>query len=243
MDNFLREMNNVSSRAKTSIDNSYDAIKLINVDFRRFLIQFFCEDTRKNLFITQVFYEGDNSIYNFQQYIFERTCAYLKDILNIDGLSFYFDAKIPLSSIDIVISDTKVASVNIFFKQLTLFERMFFEQIDDGISRKEKERDELQKEYDNYSNNLNNYSILNREKGDGIMDSALNYTLLRKSTKKKRLTKLDELSYSILKLENEISELMITKQMLIKNLSNVKYFQEKISSRISSNLNYRVISD
>ena len=107
--------------------------------------------------------------------------------------------------------------------------------------QKEKERDKLEKEYDKCLNNLNNYSVFNREDDDRVIDSVLNSTVFKKNVKKKRITKIDELNYNILKLEDEISELLITRQLLVKNLSNIKYFQEKISSRISSNLNYRVI--
>lgn len=241
MNEFLREMNNISLRAQTSIERSCDALKLIDTDFKNFLLQFFHEDVRKNLFLTQIFYDGNDSLYNFQQYLFEKACTYFRDILRIDDVIFYFDARIPLSQIDIIISETKVASINIFFKEVILFEKVFFEQIDSGIMQKEKERDKLEKEYDKCLNNLNNYSVFNREDDDRVIDSVLNSTVFKKNVKKKRITKIDELNYNILKLEDEISELLITRQLLVKNLSNIKYFQEKISSRISSNLNYRVI--
>lgn len=240
MNEFLKEMSNVSLRAQTSIERSCDALKLIDTDFKKFLLQFFYEDVRKNLFLTQIFYEGNDSLYNFQQYIFERACAYFRDMLRIDGVSFYFDARVPLSQIDIVISETKVASINIFFKELILFENVFFEQIDNGIMQKEKERDVLQMEYDKCLSNLNSYSVFSREDDDKMINSVLNSTVFKKNTKKKRITKIDELNYNILKLEDEISELLITRQLLVKNLSNIKYFQEKISSRISSNLNYKI---
>ena len=41
MNEFLREMNNISLRAQTSIERSCDALKLIDTDFKNFLLQFF----------------------------------------------------------------------------------------------------------------------------------------------------------------------------------------------------------
>ena len=51
---------------------------------------------------------------------------------------------------------------------------------------------------------------------------------------------LDSLNMEILQIEDEISELMITKQLLIKNMNNIQYFQEKIQNRVGFNLKYRV---
>lgn len=240
MSNFLMEMEKASIRAKSSIDGSFHALSFMEDDFGYFLINFFKDNINKNLFLTHVFYDSDDGMNKFQSIILEKSCSYFSRLISIDGLSFHYDSTIPLSSIDLILSDTKIASINIFYKELTLYEGVFFEEIDNGINKKSIERDKLVDSYNKKVQSLNDFSILSSNNKDGLAKSAMNNTIFKNRTKKERLTDLEFLNLEILELENEISELMITKQMLIRNLNNIKYFQEKIHSRISSNLKYKV---
>lgn len=243
MNNFLIEMQRTSIKAKSSIDNSFHALSYIDSDFKYFLLNFFNEDINKNLFLTQIFYDGPDSMNQFQSIIFEKSCDFFKKLLCIDGLSFHYDANIPLSSIDLILSDTKIASINIFHRQLILYEKVFFESINNGIEYKTNKRNELVDKYNNKAEGLNDFSIFSIEDESNLAKSVMKTTVLKKKTKKERLNELELLNYEILAIEDEISELMITKQMLIKNLNNIKYFQEKIQSRIFSNLHYKTIID
>ena len=241
MSNFLNEMHKESIKAKSSIDNAFDALSYIDSDFKYFLNNFFKDDINKNLLLTQIFYEDNDGAFRFQSVLFEKAALFFKKMFSIDGLSFYYDARLPLSSMDLILSDTKIASINIFYKQLVLYEGVFFENIDKGIEDKSKERDALVDKYNAKVMQLNNFSVLSKEQSDGFAKSVVKNTVFKKQTKKERLTDLESLNFEIISLEDEISELIITKQMLIKNLSNIKYFQEKIENRINSNLDYRVI--
>lgn len=236
MNNFLNTMNNTKYQAEMSINNSFNSLKIIDEDFQKFLLDFFKEDINKNLFVTQIFYNGSESIFYFQDYLFKKTCDYLKNLVRIDGLSFYFDANIPLSSIDIILSDTKIASINIFHKQLTLYEEVFFETINRGIDEKTKEKDKLILEYNKcFKTPVKNFSINENSK------MPLNKISFKKDNQKQKIMILEDINFRIMQLDNEISELYITKNMLEKNLTNIKYFQEKISSRIYNKLKYNVI--
>lgn len=240
MANFIREMEHAYSKAKSSIDDSFFALSFIETDFKYFLVNFFRDDINKNLFLTQVFYDNENSMNDFQSYVFNKATIYFSKLISIDGLSFYYDASLPLSSIDLILSDTKIASINIFYKELILYEGVFFEEIDKGIERKARERDKLVDTYNNQVQSLNNFSLLSDSSNSNIAKSALNNTIFKNRTKKERLMNLDSLNMEILQIEDEISELMITKQLLIKNMNNIQYFQEKIQNRVGFNLKYRV---
>lgn len=241
MNNFLMEMQKASTKAKSSIDNSFEALSFIDTDFKQFLIDFFKEDINKNLLLTQIFYDSPSSIIQFQSTIFEKSCNFFSKLINIEGLCFHYDVNIPLSAIDFILSDTKVASVNIFYKQLILYEEVFFEQINKGLEDKISEKDILLKRYHQDINNLNNYSIFYKEYETGLTQHILNNTVLKKKAKREKLNNLELLRLEILNLEESINELEITKQILLKNLNNIKYFQEKIQSRISLNLKYKII--
>lgn len=243
MNDFSKDMKEIYIKSKSSIENSYRLLELIDEDFQTFLLEFFREDTNKNLFLTQIFYSGDEYIIKFQDYLFNKACAYFENLVKIDGLKFYFDATIPLSNIDLIISDSKIASVNIFYKYIIVYEKAFFKTIDEGIENKQREIDEMNKIYNKETKKMNNSSFLNFEKENNVGTNIINSTIFKNKTRKEKLNKLEELSYEILNLENELSELLIVRNMLAKNLVNIKYFQEKITTRIINKLHYKIINE
>lgn len=240
MSNFLMEMKKAAIEANSSIENSFHALSFMETDFKYFLLNFFKDNVNQNLFLTHIFYRNNDGMNNFQSIVFEKSCSYFSKLINIDDLSFYYDSTIPLSSIDLILSDTKIASINIFHRELVLYEGVFFEEIDRGIDRKTIERDKLVDSYNKKVQSLNDFSIFSSNNEYGLAKSAINNIILKNKTKKERLTDLEFLNLEILEVENEISELMITRNMLIRNLSNIKYFQEKIQNRICLNLKYKV---
>lgn len=243
MSNFSNDMKEVYIKSKSSIENSYRLLGLIDEDFQTFLLEFFREDANKNLFLTQIFYNGNEYIVKFQDYLFNKACAYFTNLIKIDGLKFYFDSTIPLSNIDFIISDSKIASVNIFYKYIIIYEKAFFKTIDEGIENKHKKIDSMNKAYNKETKKINNSSFLNFEKENNIGTNIINSTIFKNKIRKEKLSKLEEISYEILNLENELSELLVVRNMLEKNLVNIKYFQEKITTRIINKLHYKIINE
>lgn len=226
MNSFSKDMNKLYLDSKKELDLSYDAINLVDIDFKRFLLDFFYNDTNKNLFLTRIFYEGESSIKSFQEYIFKKCTVYFYNLFNIDDLSFRYDSSIPLSNIDIVLSDSIIASINIYYKSVILHESSFFEVIDEGILEKEKKIKELNKKYNHNLKNIN--------------DSKFN-KFINKSKNKEIINNIEMISNELLYAEDELSELLITRNIIERNMVNIKYFQDKISNRITRDLKYNVM--
>ena len=87
------------------------------------------------------------------------------------------------------------------------------------------------------------FGIPNFEKDKSIVSNVANSTVFRKRARKERIGNVESIGYELMNLENELSELYIVRNMLEKNLVNIKYFQEKIVGRISSRLHYKIVND
>lgn len=240
MNNFLKEMNKTAVEAKNSIDHCLHALTFIDSDFKYFLINFFRTDVSKNLLLTKIFYDSPESMFKFQEILFEKSSDFFSKLLNIDGLEFYYDANVPLSYIDLILADTKIASINIFHKELILYEGMFFEEIDNGINKKSKEIDSLMFELNKLTQGFNNNSIFSYNDNKSLSQNMLDNTLFKKRARKDKIRDFEILRYQIIEAEKDLHELTLTREILMKNLLNIQYFQDKIQSRIITHLNYKI---
>lgn len=227
MNDFFNKMDYIYNKSKNEIDMSYNYLLLAETDFNAFLSNFFYGDTNKNMFLTGIFYEGPEFIKDFQDYIFKKSQLYFYDLFKIDGLKIEFNSSVPFSNLDVILSDSKIASINIYYKTLILYKNTFFQVIDEGINEKNNQISILTKEYNIAVNNLNN----------------MKFGKFINKNKEKELMKIEMMGADLLNLENELSELLITRKIIEKNLVNVEYFQEKIFKRLKNKLNYNVVTE
>ena len=231
MDIFLKEMKNTYFYAKSSIENSYKAFEFIDTDFRLFLETFFEEDATENSFLLRIFSESDEKLRYFQDFILERTCKYLKSIINVNGLTYSYNSSKTFPDIEIKTGDILLVSINVFYKEVTVYENNYLKDIVKNIEKKEKKKQKLEAKYENLFNKYGNQSLVQSVVAIGTGKS------------KKIKTKVEEITYAILELEEEISYLKAQKIQLEKEFQDIQYIQDRIKSRILSKLNYDTIVD
>lgn len=231
METFLKEMRNTYIYSKKSIENSYKAFEFIDSDFRLFLETFFHEDATQNSFLLRIYSESEDKLTYFQDFILKRACDYFKKIINIDNLKYTFDSSEMFPDIEVKTGGITLISINIFYKEIIIFENNYLKDLAKKVKQKEKEKCKLEKKYEAFFDKYGNQNLLQSLVAIGTGKS------------KQIKSEVEEITYAILEIEDEISELKIYESQIQKQSQEIIYIQERIKSRILSKLDYNILID
>lgn len=219
--------------------------KLIEIDTKEFLIQFFRKDIMSSLFINQILLFSPKAVYDFQEHIFNHVKFYLNNLINIEGLSFSYDPnKFPLI-ITVSLSEMVLCHIDIFNKNIEVLDKFYFKDIIEGVSKLNDEKLNLEKEYEKYNRYyLNPMELLKDNKDTNILKS-MDIMISSVRNKKNKYKKESQqqcilILEQISKINMELEEYYLIESTLRKNMMSIYYYQNKITDRMSRHLKYTV---
>lgn len=238
-------LENLTNTNIRQLHNDMENYKLIEIDTKEFLIQFFRKDIISSLFINQILLFSPKAVYDFQEHIFNHVKDYLSNLINIEGLSFSYDPnKFPLI-ITVSLSEMVLCYIDIFNKNIETLDKFYFKDIIEGVSKLNDEKLNLEKEYEKYNRYYLNPMELLKDNKDIDMLKSIDIMISSARKKKNKYKKESQqqcmlILEQISKINMELEEYYLIENTLRKNMISIYYYQNKITDRISRHLRYTV---
>lgn len=241
-------LENLTAKSIRELHNDMENYKLLEIDTKEFLINFFRKDITSSLFINQIITFSPKAVCDFQEHTFNYVKDYLSNLISIEGLTFSYNPNVFPLIITVSLSEMILCNIDIFNKKVEVLEDFYFKDIIDAVEKLNNEKIELEKEYEKFNRySIDSMELLKDNKDMNMLQSM--DVIISSARKKKNKYKAQSQQQCILILDKiaeinmELEEYYLIESTLRKNMLSVNYYQSKIADRLARNLGYTVIKN
>lgn len=230
------ELDELFELSKQRIDYYKNTIEKIEDNPELILTDMYIENTHQNLLSFLINDIDENSLIEFQSYLYRILIPYLKSKLNIDGLDFHFTPHVFPTPLNVIYNEGTIAEINIYEKIILMKESEMLIRVNDYMKDLIQYKEKLEKELSELQ--LNKIEPLSLGGGNPLKIVNI---VLRKDKIKNDLDKsISEINNKLSEIQKELISLNISIENIKQEYVEAEYYQEKLERRFKNIYNYQI---